>query len=124
MCADVRNTNDANTVNSIDDELKNLPWLSDFSQLDIAAAQEKDKDLSKIIMWKKSGNKPTTDQLAPCSEEVKALVSRWSALSLTRDNVLDRTCHPARSAMPVTQIALLCVLRPVVLHQLYDLRVS
>ena len=124
MCADVRNTNDANTVNSIDDKLKNLQWLNDFSQLDIAAAQEKDKNLSKVIMWKKNGIKPTTEQLAPCSEEVKALVSRWSALSLTRDNVLIRTCHPARSAVPVKQIVLPYALRSVVLHQLHDLRVS
>ena len=121
---EVRNSNDAKTVQSIEQKLKELPWLQDFSVLDIATAQRQDSNLLPVIQWLEKDQRPDRVLLAPHSEETKTLASRWSSLSLTSDGILVKTGQTTRSLVPVTQIVLPSTLREVVLHQLHDLRVS
>ena len=122
--AAIKNSNDANTIKSLDDKMKELPWLSDFSALDIATAQRQDKDILPVLIWLDHGTKPDTAMLSTHSETTKALASRWAVLSINEDNILMKTGLTSRSGIPVNQMVLPLALREVVLHQLHDLRVS
>ena len=119
-----KNSNDDNTIRTLEDKIKELPWLKDFSLLDVATAQRQDKNLLPVIRWLEEGNKPDTVMLAPHSEETKALASRWNYLSLNPDKILIKEGLTSRANVPISQIVLPSALREIVLHQLHDLRVS
>jgi len=105
----VKNSNDVNNLNTIkalDDKINELPWLADFSTLDIATAQKQDQDILPIIQWIEEDTKPDTVMLATHSEATKALASRWNTLSLTECNVLVKKGQTSRSGIPLTQIIL------------------
>ena len=119
-----KNSNEVNSIKSLEDRIKELPWLQDFSVLDISSAQRQDHHILPVIKWIENKTKPDTMMLAPHSEETKALASRWNHLSITPDGILIKTGLTSRSSQPITQIVLPTALREVVLHQLHDLRVS
>ena len=119
-----KNSNEANAVKSLEDKINELPWLKDFSMLDIKSAQRQDTHIKPVIKWIEDGTKPDTMMLAPHSEETKALASRWNHLSVNTDGILIKTGLTSRSSIPIIQIVLPTALREVVLHQLHDLRVS
>ena len=118
-----RNKVDITSMTNLDTKIKTLPWLKDFDLPDIAAAQRSDKNLLPIIQCLESRQKPTKEDLAPLSEETKALAARFSVLNL-KDSVLYKTGMTSRLGRPVTQLILPGQLRELVLHQLHDLRVS
>ena len=110
-------------MKKLDKDIKTLPWLRDFTQQDVAAAQRADPNLKPIIQWLENGEKPNKQDLAPLSEETKALAARLSTMNIKED-LLYKTGMTSRLGRPVTQLVLPNQLRELVLHQLHDLRVA
>ena len=121
--APVVNSNDRKAADKVDKDLQSLPWLRDFSTSDLIAAQRADPHLKPIIEWLETNHKPTREDLAPLSEETKALAARLSSLRLIH-SILCKVGMTSRLGRSVTQLLLPNPLREVVLHQLHDLRVT
>ena len=52
--------------------------------------QQSDSNIGPVLSWKESSHHPTQQELSPCSEEVKVLVSNWNQLEVLQ-GVLHRT---------------------------------
>jgi len=108
---------------ALDKALQRLSWLDDYSRDDVSAAQQLDPHIGPVHRWLSADHKPSTADLAPHSEETKALASRWRSLSIV-NGILIRSGKTSRVGRPINQTVLPTALRDTVLHQLHDIRVS
>ena len=84
------NSPENTAMQNLDKDIKTLPWLRDFTPQDIAAAQRADSNIRPILQWKETNEKPSKQDLAPLSEESKALAARLSMMKI-KDNLLYKT---------------------------------
>ena len=108
-------------IRTLNTQLTDQNWLSDFSHKDLIAAQQIDAVTGKVYEWIQTDKRPDSRELAKLCEETKNLVARWKQLSI-RDGILVRQIYDCVTGKEVYQTVLPSVLRQSVLHQLHDLR--
>ena len=116
------NIQQACLLRSIDTRIDQQNWLSEFTTDDIRIAQQEDTALGRVYEWIQKSEKPSTQDLATCDEEVKTLISRRRYLKI-KDGVLVRAATEIGTGRAVYQTVLPRTLRASVLHHLHDLRV-
>ena len=85
-------------------------------------SQDKDPDISPVLSWVKTGEKPDKRTLGPYSAMTKTLVSQWPFLVL-RDECLYRKVRRSGTDDEFYQFVVPLALRPLILEQLHDLRI-
>ena len=72
---EAENKNDEE-LTTLDEQMKKLSWLEDFSVLDIASARNLDDNIGPVKQWYRDGIRPGRETLSGHSAETKALVAR------------------------------------------------
>ena len=102
--------------------LNELKWLTGFSLEDLRKAQEEDPCVGKVLKWREESEMaPDREALATCSDEIKALASRWKRLEV-KERLLTVTCLTDGKEAVCTVLPR--PLRKVVLYQLHNLKVT
>ena len=109
-------------VRSLDTQIDQQNWLSDFTNDDLRVAQQQDASLGQVYEWVEKREKPTPRELSTYDEETKTLVSRWKYLVI-KNGILVRAVSEIGTGRGVFQTVLPGTLRERILHHMHDLRV-